>query len=85
MEDVCDGCKLASQNLNHYFWTCKFACEMWESSKLALPLEPDQDCNFKDLMWVLLMEKDSTPEKAVKVATCAWALWVNRNEARLGG
>ena len=31
------------------------------------------------------MEKDSTPKKAVKVATCAWALWVNRNEARLGG
>ena len=85
MEDVCDGCKLALENSNHYFWTCKFAREIWESSKLALPLEPDRDCSFKDLMWVLLMEKDSTPEKAVKVATCAWALWVNRNEARLGG
>ncbi|XP_065625165.1 uncharacterized protein LOC136065614 [Quercus suber] len=75
MEDLCDGCKLALENSNHCFWTCKFACEMWESSKLALPFEPDRDCSFKDLMWVLLMEEDSTPEKAAKVATYAWALW----------
>ena len=85
MEDVCDGCKLASENLNHYFWTYKFACEMWESSKLAMPFKPNQDCSFKDLIWVLLMEEDCTPEKAAKVATCAWALWGNQNEVKLGG
>nr|XP_023870298.1 uncharacterized protein LOC111982908 [Quercus suber] len=85
MEDLCDGCKLALENSNHCFWTCKFACEMWESSKLALPFEPDRDCSFKDLMWVLFMEEDSTPEKAAKVATYAWALWGNRNEVRVGG
>nr|POE88885.1 hypothetical protein CFP56_47438 [Quercus suber] len=76
---------LALENSNHCFWTCKFACEMWESSKLALPFEPDRDCSFKDLMWVLFMEEDSTPEKAAKVATYAWALWGNRNEVRVGG
>ena len=58
---------------------------MWESSKLALPFEPDRDCSFKDLMWVLLMEEDSTPEKVAKVATRAWVLWGNRNEVRMGG
>jgi len=31
-----------------------------------------------------LAYKDSTPEKAATVATYAWALWGNRNEARLG-
>ena len=36
-------------------------------------------------MWGLLMEEDSTPEMAAKVATCAWALWGNRNEVRIGG
>ena len=74
MEDVFDGCKLAPKNSNHCFWTCKFACKMWESSKLALHFESDRECSFKDLMWVLLMEEDNTPEKATKVATCAWAL-----------
>ena len=58
---------------------------MWESSKLALPFELDRDCSFKDLMWVLLMEEDSTSEKVAKVATFAWALWGNRNEVRIGG
>ena len=58
---------------------------MWASSKIALPFEPDRDCSFKDLTWVLLMEEDSTSEKVVKVATCAWAIWVNRNEVRMGG
>ena len=79
IEDVCDGCKLASENSNNCFWTCKFAREMSESSKLALPFELDRDCSFKEIMWGLLMEKDSTPEKAAKVETCAWALWGNRN------
>ena len=37
MEDVCDSCKSTSENSNHCFWTCKFARELWESSKLALP------------------------------------------------
>lgn len=36
-------------------------------------------------MWGLLIEEDSTLEKAAKVATCAWALWGNRNEVRWGG
>ncbi|XP_030945884.1 uncharacterized protein LOC115970385 [Quercus lobata] len=85
MEDVCDGCKLASENSNHCFWTCKFAREMWESSKLALPFEPDRDCSFKDIMWGLLMEEDSTSEMVAKVTTCAWALWGNQNEVRLDG
>ena len=74
MDTVCDGYKLALENSNHCFWTCKFAREMWESSKLALPFEPDRYCNFKDLMWVLLMKEDNTTEKVAKVATCAWAL-----------
>jgi len=51
----------------------------------ALPFEPNRDYSFKDLMWGLLMEEDSTPEKAVKVETYAWALWGNRNEVRLDG
>ena len=51
---------------------------------MVLPFEPDQLCSFKDLMWGLLMEADSSPKKVAKAATCAWALWGNRNEVRLG-
>ena len=36
-------------------------------------------------MWGLLMEADSSPERVAKAATCAWALWGNQNEVKLGG
>ena len=47
--------------------------------------ELDKLCSFKDLMWGLLMEANSSPERVAKAATCAWALWGNQNEVKLGG
>lgn len=73
-DDKCDGCNLASENSSHCFWTCYHACEMWECSKLVLPFSPDQDYTFKDLLWSLLMEGESSSEKIAKVVTYAWAL-----------
>ena len=31
------------------------------------------------------MEGESQPEKIAKAMICAWALWGNRNEVRMGG
>ena len=31
------------------------------------------------------MEVESSPEVVAKMVTCAWVLWGNRNEIRMGG
>ena len=52
---------------------------------MVLPFRPDQTCSFKDMLWCLLMEVESTPEMVAKVVTYAWVLWGNRNEIPQGG
>ena len=53
-------------------------------SKMAFPVETSYCNSFKDLLWSLLMADQPRNELAAKVVTCAWALWHNRNEVRLG-
>ena len=84
-DDQCEECNEASENSSHFFWTCKRARELWESSKLVMPFTAEQFCSFKDLLWSLCMEVESSPELVAKMATCAWVLWGNRNEIRMGG
>ena len=79
-DDQCEECHLQAETSNHLFWTCKRARELWECSKLVLPFTPDQSCSFKDMLWCLLVEMESSPEMIAKVVTYAWSLWGNRNE-----
>ena len=82
---VCEGCNQAEETARHLFWTCPRARDLWQNSKWVFPVETEQ-CNlFKELLWSLLMDDQPKLELAAKVGTCAWALWHNRNEVRLGG
>ena len=76
---------MQAETSNHLFWTCKRAREVWECSKLVLPFTPDQSCSFKDMLWCLLVERESSSEMIAKVVTYAWSLWGSRNEVRKGG
>ena len=63
----------------------KWARESWESSKLVMPFTAKQNFSFKDLLWSLCMEVESSPELVAKMVTCTWVLWGNRNKIRKGG
>ncbi|XP_030936394.1 uncharacterized protein LOC115961575 [Quercus lobata] len=84
-DDQCEESNAASEKSNHLFWTCKRAREMWESSKLVMQFTAEQNCSFKDLLWSLCMEVESSPELVAKMVTRAWVLWGNRNEMHKGG
>ena len=64
---------------------CKQARESWESSKLVMPFTAEHNCSFKDLLWSLCIKVESSSKLVAKMVTCAWVLWGNRNEIRMGG
>ncbi|XP_075665081.1 uncharacterized protein LOC142634682 [Castanea sativa] len=80
-----EGCNQEDETAGHLFWTCPRAREMWQNSKWVFPVQSEHCSSFKELMWCLLMVDQPRFELVAKVGTCAWALWYNRNEVRLGG
>lgn len=59
--------------------------ELWQNSKWIFLVGTDHCSSFKEFLWSLLMDDQHRFELAAKVGTCAWVLWHDRNEVRLGG
>ena len=45
----------------------------------------DQLGSFKEMLWCLMMDVKSSPEKIELLLTCAWTMWGNKNDIRYGG
>ncbi|XP_050290016.1 uncharacterized protein LOC126728194 [Quercus robur] len=84
-DEVCEGCKEASESVFHVLWECRKAKKARECSKMVFPAPGGSSLSFLDVMWKLLMQEDVGEEHVAQVATTAWALWHNRNEVRCGG
>ena len=44
----------------------------------------DQLGSFKEMLWGLMMDVKSSPEKIELLLTCVWAMWGNKNDIRYG-
>ena len=49
-DGLCDYCGAHAETINHLFWHCVHAKDIWSSSKLSLPFEVLPSWDFMELM-----------------------------------
>ncbi|KAK9984335.1 hypothetical protein SO802_033860 [Lithocarpus litseifolius] len=80
-----DGCDFhgLSESSGHILWGCKVALEVWDVTRLKLPLIQNPPRDFIDIVWAIREEKLEIDWELFAIT--AWSLWNHRNLVRPGG
>ena len=69
----CDECMEDVESVGHILWSCSWAEEVWQCTKLRFHFDQSQVTSFHDLLWQIMMS-NSHKEKDMNW----WWLWHGR-------
>ena len=79
-DGLCDYCGAHAKTINHLFWHCEHAKDIWSSCKLSLPFEVLPSWDFMELMCQAQKWSDFLSGLVERTVMIYWGIWKDRNE-----